>query len=185
MTNFDALLKGLYAFIGPVIVGIVSGVISAILFHCILKRTSPKLKISDKIEKRKINNKILYHIKVVNLRRRFAVNVTPFLELVHSENGPDGPILRYMPIKVYAEDIPYIDPYKRKDKESKYAVRFEITNDLEQIWADDTMHYLHLRIYCNDAFSGSGKFFDITYHKRNCIVKGAFKTGKSVEIVSD
>ena len=183
MTNFGAVVKGLYAFISPVIVGTVSGVISAILFHCILKRTSPKLKISDKIEKHETDNNILYHIKVVNLRRRFAINVTPFLELVHSENGPDGSVLKSMPIKVYAEDIPYIDPYNRKDKDSKYAVRFEITNDLENIWADDTRQYLQLRIYCNDAFSGSGKFFDIIYYKRTCIVKGAFKTGKSMEIV--
>ena len=80
--------------LNTVVTGIIAGVVSSATFHVILKRTVPKIKISDKIEKRIVNGQAKYHIKIVNLRRRFVVNVAPYLDLAHSENGPDGTILR-------------------------------------------------------------------------------------------
>lgn len=80
--------------INSVITGVISGIVSAAIFHIILKRTTPKIKISDQIEKRIDNGKVKYHIKVVNLRKRYVVNVTPYLDIAHLENAPGGRILR-------------------------------------------------------------------------------------------
>ena len=132
------------------------------------------------IEKRVVNGKPVYHIKIVNLRRRFVVNVVPYLDLVHSENGPDGTILRFRKMDIYSEDVPYIDPYKRQDTECKYAVRVEIPKQLESIWIDDKVQSLQLQIYCTDEFSGSGKLFSQKYYNHSCIVEGKFRTGKCI-----
>lgn len=169
--------------VSSIIIGIISGIISAAVFHCILRRTTPKIKISKQIEKREINGEVKYHIKVVNLRKRFAVNVMPFLDLVHSENGPDGTILCLKALEIHADDIPYIDPYSRRDSDAKYAVRVEITDSLEKIWENDRSQHLQLKIFCIDEFSGSGKLFQQTYYQRKCIINGRFETGKSLNIV--
>lgn len=165
------------------IVGIVSGLVSAIIFHCILKKSSPKIIISDEIEKREVNGKSEYRIKVVNLQKHFAVNVKPYLVLVHSQNGVNGLILRTKQLKVYEEDLPYIDPFNKKDADCKYAVRFRVTENLEVDWNNTVAQHLEIRIYCVDEFSGAGKLFVKNYYSPSCIVKGNFKTGKSLEIV--
>lgn len=170
--------------LNTVVTGIIAGVVSSATFHVILKRTVPKIKISDKIEKRIVNGQAKYHIKIVNLRRRFVVNVAPYLDLAHSENGPDGTILRLKKLDIHSEDVPYIDPYKRQDTECKYAVRVELTEQLESIWTDDQTQFLQVQIYCADEFSGSGKLFSQKYFSHNCIVEGKFKTGKSLDIVT-
>ena len=169
--------------IESIIIGIVSGLVSAAMFHCILRRSAPKIIISDKIEKREVGGKVEYHIKVVNLKMRFVVNIKPYLVLVHSKNGPNGPILRTTQLHVYEEDLPYIDPFNTKDTDSKYAVRFRITENLERDWQNKESQHLEIRIYCTDEFSGSGKLFVQSYYSPVCIVAGSFKTGKSVEIV--
>ena len=154
------------------------------MFHSILKLTKPKIIISDQIAKRiGDDGKAIYHIKVVNLRKKFVVNVMPYLDLAHSENGPGGTILRLKALNVDARKIPFIDPYDHRDTDSKYAVRFEIHENLDEVWQNDTTQFLRLLIFCVDEFSGSGKFFEKKYYQRSCIVSGKFKTGKSVEVI--
>lgn len=175
--------------INSVVIGIISGIVSAAIFHIFLKSTIPKIIISNQIEKRKVKVELdgkveylyQYHIKVVNLTRRYVVSVTPYLFMEHRENGPDGNILRQKILNIYKDDIPYIDPYNKHDIESKYAVRIEIAEPLEDIW-ENSGQSLQLQIYCVDEFSGSGKFFQQTYYQKSCIVEGKFKTGKSLEI---
>lgn len=168
-----------------IIIGVLSGIVSAFIFHLILKLTKPQIIISDKIEKRvDSNGNIVYHIKVVNLRKRFVVNVIPYLDLVHSEKGPGGIILRLKALNIDVKSIPYIDPYDRRDSYCKYAVRVEIKESLETVWANDTTQSLRLLIYCVDEFSGAGKFFEKNYYQRNCIKEGKFVIGKSVEVTS-
>lgn len=168
-----------------VLIGIISGIVSAIIFHFILKRTTPKIIISGNIEKRKIKDteKYCYHIKVVNLRKRYAINVVPYLDFQHTENGPDGTILRLKALPVHAEHIPYIAPYSKKDSNCEYAVRFEITDEVENEWAGDNTKSLCLQIFCADEFSGTGKFFKQVYYGPDCIVQGRFRTGKCLEII--
>ncbi len=52
-------------FLQPTIIGVVSGIFSAFLFHCILKLSAPKILISSVIEERKVVGVTKYHIKIV------------------------------------------------------------------------------------------------------------------------
>lgn len=169
-------------FFESAIIGIISGLFSAFLFHCIKKLSMPKVHISPVIEKREVDGIMKYHIKIVNVRRRFVVNVEPYLELVHQSNGSDGPVLRVKVLPTSAEMIPYIDPYRKQDSDKKYAVRYELPNDLLELWNDDSNKYLMFKIFCTDAFSGSGKLFCKEYRQHSCIIAGQFKTGKSMDI---
>ena len=170
-------------FLLPIIIGIISGIVSTALFHCLLKFTKPNIIISDCIEKRIVDQKPVYHIKVVNLRKRNAVGIKLYLYLVHAENGHDGTILRYEQMEIHDGGIPYIDPYDKKDSTSKYAIRLELPNQLLDIWKDDRIQYLRFGIYCVDEFTGSEKFFSQEYRQHSKIIEGKFKTGKSLEIV--
>lgn len=172
-------------FLQSAIIGVMSGVLSAFLFHCILKLSAPKILISSVIEKREVEGVIKYHIKIVNVKRRFLVNIIPYLEVAHHSNGGDGPVLRVKVLPTSAEMIPYIDPYCRRDSDKKYAVRYELPDNLLELWNDDSAGYLMFKIYCTDAFSGSGKLFCMEYRQHSCIVAGKFKTGKAVDIIPE
>lgn len=170
-------------FLQPTIIGVVSGILSAFLFHCILKLSVPKILISPAIEKREVAGVMKYHIKIVNVKRGFLVNIIPYLEVAHHSNGGDGPVLRVRVLPTSTEMIPYIDPYCKRDPEKKYAVRYELPDDLLELWNDDSEGYLMFKVYCTDAFSGSGKLFCMEYRQHSCVVAGKFKTGKSVDII--
>lgn len=168
----------------PIIIGTISGILSAFLFHCILKWSMPKILISPSIEKREVDGVTKYHIKIVNVKRRFVVNIIPYLEIAHSSNGRDGPLLRVKVLPASADMIPYIDPYSKHDKDHKYAVRYELPDNLLELWNDDSTKYLMFKIFCTDAFSASGKLFCMEYRQHSCIVNGQFRTGKSMDIVN-
>lgn len=170
------------AFLAAIVTGIISGIVSAAIFHCLLQQNVPEIKISDKISKRDVNGKTEYRIKVVNLKKRYVTNIRPYLELVHQEYTSTGIVARTKILPIYADDIPYIDPYDENDTVYKYAVRCELTDTLEADW-NDNLKYLQVKIFCEDAFSGAGKLFCQTYQNPNtCIVPGKFKAGMSMEI---
>ena len=164
------------------LLGILSGIIASLLFHLLLKKDTPKIKISDTIAMRSDEEHTEYRIKVVNLRKRYVSHVSVFLFLDNMENGPDGRILREKPLVVYSEDIPFIDPKRRKDLDCKYAVRFRVDDNLLSKWEDKKHQYLLLRLYCIDEKSGSGKMFEKEYRSPNCIIEGSFETGASMAI---
>ncbi len=173
------------SFISSLIGGIVAGVISAGLFHVILKHSVPDIKISENIEKRTDSNgKITYHIKVVNLKKRFVVNVKPYLYLEHEEGSVDGKKLRSKILTIYDKTVPFLYPLDEKDDYKKYATRVELTEDLEKEWHNDNKYHLVVQLYGEDAFSGAGKMFTVNYYKMSTsIIEGEFKVGTSTEIV--
>ncbi len=166
-----------------ILVGVVSGVISAAVFHVIMKYTVPSISISDEIEERQGKNGKEYRIKIVNNRKRYVNNVKIYADLVHYENGPNGTVVRIGEVKVHNEDIPYIDPYDEKDVYCKYAVRCRFADDVLDMWKGDKQKHLQVRVFCTDEFSGAGKVFSKEYRQSSCVVSGSFKTGTSMEIV--
>lgn len=167
-----------------VVTGVLSGLCASLLFHLLLKHTTPKLEIAREIERRFIEGsaKPEFRIKIVNKRKRYATDFSLFLSLVHEENGPDGIIVRMRQLDICEDQIPYIEPYERKDKNGKYAVRVQIPINLDEEWLDDRIERRELTMFCRDAFSGSGKFFTRNYYSKADIITGRYNTGKRIDV---
>ncbi len=164
-------------------VGLVAGVVSSMASHLLLSLTKPRIKLSDKISKKVTQEGIEYRVKVVNLSRHYAKNVKVILELVTRQVGMGGQILKVEPIPLARPDVNFIEPYNKKDRDALYAVRFQISSPLENVWQDDENTFLLLTLYCESEFNGAGKVFSQEYaFRRNSIKEGDFRFGKSCEI---
>lgn len=169
-----------------IVIGIITGIASAAIFHLLLRSFKPKIKISNKISRRTVTVNGIespeYRIKIVNCRRRSIVNVKTYVDIVHEENGVDGIVQKFKKLPSFDSDLPYIDPYKNNDAACPYAVRVKLPSCLMEEWKNPNTARLEVHIFCMDAFSGSGAMFSQTFYGTNAIVDGQFKTGKSLDI---
>ena len=170
-------------FIVPIIIGILSSLISSLIFLYFLRNKRPNVAISDKISKISRNGKNHYIIKIMNQNKRSIINIKISLSLVKSRVIAGGilPIYQKLPLK--SNEIFEISEYDMKDKNATYAFRFVTDFDLENMW-DDTKSYLRFRLICMDSFSNFSRVFNQFYYRKSNVIKeGEFKHGDSFDIV--
>lgn len=169
-----------------ILIGVITGIASAALFHIMLRRLKPKIMISDKIVREKVikngNTIVEYRIKIVNCRPRSIVNIKTFVNIVRLEDDTDGIVYFHGKLPSFDDDLPYIAPYRKNDCGSQYAVWPRLPSELEDKWGKNNNNQLIVRIYCMDSFSGADAMFSQTYGT-DAIVDGQFKTGKSLDVV--
>lgn len=163
--------------------GLVSGILASLIAQLIIRATKPKINISNNISKQLVNGSHEYRFKVVNLSKSYAKNLIVSAQLITIINAPDGPLITTRPLPLTRKDIKFIAPYNKHDINSTYAVRFRLNCNLEEMWESDDYTSLEITIFCENEQNGCGKMFQRLYRKKDTIVEGTFKTGKSIEIV--
>lgn len=168
------LLEGLW-------VGLVSGLMASALVFLMAQRTRPRIEIAPQIAK---DSADIYRMKLVNQARRAALDVRLDLQLRTTSSQPGGAYQPHSHPRVFKEPFHFDLPgFRKKDASARYARVYELNQNLESLWTDDTNQYLELQVFAVDSFSGFGRVFSREFRdKRSCIKIGMFEHGKSVEI---
>lgn len=167
------------------VTGLLSGIAASVLFAMMSRWFKPKIVIADKIAKTYQGQTSVYKVKFVNLSRHYAKNVHIIAQLIECQN-PDsetGVIVQTKPLKFVRTDFSFVEPFDRKDKEERYAVRLVFQNNIEEVWKDPIHHSLEILIYCENEMNGAGKVFKRIYRTPKSIIEGTYETGKSTKII--
>ena len=163
------------------LIGVVSGIVSAIFIGLFWQISRPRIRISAEIAK---NRKNEYRIKIINNSRFFSVaDVRFFLQVVKQVNGQNGNILRTFNVELPYPYLLSISPQKRNDPYDEYAVRLVLPMNLESVWKEDEHMQLKLTVFCSNEFHTSSRMYIKTYYKKNCIKDGEFECANSMKIV--
>jgi hypothetical protein len=169
----------------PLILGVAASGAASIIFWLALFRIRPNIAISDKIAKGKTDdNQTAYRIKLVNLSRRAAVDLHVSIFRDTLRNVPDGEVHRLKPLAIRSTPGHMLHSYRKKDPDSRYALRLRIEDDLDAVWTDDDVESLVVRIYARDSMSGAYRHFEHVYRKKSVIKIGSFHKGKSFDVGS-
>jgi hypothetical protein len=124
-----------------------------------------------------------YHIKVINRSRRAAVDIRAELRLRTEVSVPGGKVITNERMNLKYSEVLQISGYRKKDEKAEYARRFIISDDVDEIWKDETHTHIGFRIYAKDSLSNLGRVFSKDYHtKRYSLVDGSFVFGDSMEV---
>ena len=163
-----------------VLIGILSGFIASIVFFAVMLIIKPRANVSSQICKRisKDSNKSVYQIKIVNLTRATLSNLRYCLQY-NIDNG-DG-TSNVTEIKPSKSCLFYIDKYRRRDKDAKYAVRISFNIDESEHELKDRAYYI-FTLYAQHGLSNTATCKREIY-KSGSIIEGIFETGKSIKIL--
>jgi hypothetical protein len=170
---------------GSIVIGIVSSIISSLIWLYFFSMLRPKIEISAKIAKdiNSADGKPVYIFKVINRSRRSIMNVRARLSLLKPFIVPEGQVNLATQIPLKTDDVFSLKHFDSADKNADYAFRFVTHEDLDSIWSNDEAQFIILRIYAMDSLSGLGKLFERKYMlRRDSIRKGTFVAGNSFEI---
>lgn len=164
--------------------GVISGIIASIIAQLIFRLNKPKIEISNDIAKcEKQDGTFEYRIKIVNKSKQYVKNMKVFAHLVTNHNAPDGNLLTVEPVHISRNDISFIEPFDEKDQNALYAIRLRIESELENLWGDDSITYLEIKIFCENEKNGCGKVFSNIYRTKKSIIVGTFETKTSMTII--
>lgn len=167
----------------PLATGVGASFVASVVFWLALFRVRPKIVISDKIAKGLTDDgDTAYRIKIVNKSRRSAVDLHVAVYRDTYRNVPDGQVHRLKPLKIRSTPGYMLHGYRCRDAESRYALRLRIDEDVDQVWTDDSIQSLVVRIYARDSMSGAYRHFEHAYTQRTCITPGSFHKGDSFEV---
>lgn len=175
----DFFLNMLKASYPSILSGILSGIIASVILNHYYWNIKPNLLISDHIAK---NSKNEYRVKIINKSKFYITNIFIQVQLVTISNGKGGNILNVVNLDIPYKTLQIINPYDKKDSNALYAVRFVISNKLEQQWENDEYTHLKLTIYCSNERNNASKLHEKIYHRKSDIKNGEFKCGESFEI---
>jgi hypothetical protein len=171
-------------YLGIIVTGLFTSLISAMLFLYILNLLRPKIEISSEISKSvSLTNKLKYTIKVINKTKFDVYDIKAQLHIIRKCQTPSGEIEKSELIELRRSDPFILGKFNRKDINADYAFRFVTYADLDSIWNDDDKDILKFRIICKHQISGVLKCFQHEYRiKRSVIKNGKFKAGNLFEI---
>ena len=165
-----------------IVVGIVSGVLSSVVFFFMLRRIRPQIEISPVIAKLSQGGYTYYDFKIINLSKRAAINIQAHLVLATQTNVEGGPIYKTVGIELTKNTFFELGPFFEEDRDAYYALRFTTVEDIDTMWANDSSH-LRLRVMATDAETGFSRAFMRDFRiKRSAIKAGQHEFGKSLAI---
>jgi hypothetical protein len=167
-----------------VIVPILIGLLTSLLFLLLIRRVRPNIQISEniaKVESKKHLGKYGYVVKILNKSKRSAVDIKVRFAIVQEKIVPDGIINRTTDFELEKDSEFEILGFNKKEPEAS-AFRFLTYDDLEAKCDDDNTYLLFV-VYAKDSLTGFGKVFTQKYYKKRVHLKdGSFKVGTSMEI---
>lgn len=172
----------LNSFLIGIISGVISGIIASFVVQLIIYLSKPNIIISDNIAKQNGPNGPEYRIKIVNKSKAYAKDLSVQVNIMSRENAINGNLLSAKPLPLVRKDISYIEPFDKKDEDTKYAIRVRINSDLENVWKDDKTNYVEIKVFCTNELTSAGKVFSKEYKKKVLIKEGEFEAGQSMDI---
>ncbi|MDD4991617.1 MAG: hypothetical protein PHR83_05215 [Paludibacter sp.] len=171
-------------YLGIIVTGLFTSLISAILFLYILSLLRPKIEISPEISKSiSLTNKLKYTVKVINKTRFDVYDIKAQLHIIRKCQTPSGEIEKSELIELKRDDPFILGKFDKKDVNADYAFRFVTYIDLESIWTDDNNDILKFRVICKHQISGVLGYFQQKYRVKKSVIKtGEFKAGNLMEI---
>ena len=162
-----------------IVTGILAGLIASAIFYLMMHIIRPKILLSDKICRRKIddNGNELIEVKVVNKTKAMLMNskYSMYLETVYEDNLID--IEEVKPVK---SNLKCIERYNRKDEKARYAVRFSYSINRELLKQKGVR--LSFVIFGKHAWSNTSSYVRKIYQVKD-IVDGIFQKGTSLDII--
>ena len=142
-----------------VIVPILIGVLSSVVFLLLLSRVRTSFEISSEIAKfrsKKPGHEFGYEVKILNNSRRSAVEVKVRFAVVRNPKVPGGFI---MPSRDFTleKDSQLEIPGFRKNNPGASAFRFLTYDNLEEVWGEHD--YIIFVLFAKDSLTGFGRVF--------------------------
>ena len=155
--------------------GVIASFIAGFLFFWFLSSQKPDIVISQSIAKTTTEGgKYNYVIKIINKTDRVNIDVKTELHLVRPRVVPGG-VIESRTRQIEIKNSPLIA--------LTTAFRFQIEENLEEIWTDDDIEFLKFTLITRDSFSSVSRVFVQSFHsKANQIKRGEFEAGESLEI---
>ncbi|MEI8273504.1 MAG: hypothetical protein WCG08_12850 [Paludibacter sp.] len=171
-------------YLGIIVTGLFTSLISAITFLYILNLLRPKIEISPQISKGlSLKNELKYSIKVINKTKFNIYDIKAQLHIIRKHQTPSGEIEKSELIEL-KRNVPFVlKKFDKKDTSYDYVFRFVTYVDLESIWVDDSKDILRFRMICKHQISGVLDCFEQNYRVKKSVIKnGDFKAGNLFEI---
>lgn len=170
------------SFLIGTISGVLSGIIASFIVQLVVYLSKPSIIISDNIAKQNGPDGPEYRIKIVNKSKFYAKDLSLQVNIINRENIVNGNLLSAKPLSLVRKDISYIEPFDKKDEDTKYAIRVRINADLEETWKNDRTDYVEIKVFCTNELTGAGKVFSKEYKRKVLIKEGEFEAGTSMSI---
>lgn len=183
-----------------IVEGIVTGVVSSVIFLYLLWNLKPNFSIGDKIscEKANLNGEIvdLYFFKIINRSLFFKVYDVKVLAKVCTPvkniNGSNSdhsiiniPYNTYQSVsrfnyRHYFQD--FIWGESTLEGQSNYALRFFTTHNLRKILENENKS-INFEVIARHSLTGFTRVQEMKFHHKTKIENGSFLTGNSFKIV--
>jgi hypothetical protein len=171
-----------YGYISNLLIGVVSGIVSSVLFFTLLRHLRPEILISPFIAKLQQDGHTYYDFKIINNSSRSAIDLRAHLVLTKPVNVEGGSVDNSIGITLTKDSFFELGRLDPTDQNAHYAFRFTTVDDIESLWKDDLSH-IRLRIMATDAESGFSRAFMHDFHtKRNSIKNGQHEFGTSLNV---
>ena len=169
--------------VSTLVLGVISGLLAALVFLALMSLCRPRLKFSPVIAEIAVDEEHHYSLKLVNKSRRAAVDIELQLFQVRQAQAANGPINRLTPIPLMLSGgIMLLPGHRRRDPENRFARRVRINANLAEIWTGEST-YLVLRCYATDSMSNFGRQFEMRYHRPDSSIQGGtFEVGNSMMV---
>lgn len=168
--------------LATILTGLISGVISSVLFFCMMSMLRPHLTISGDICKGVDDIGVFYAIKILNHSKYDVIDLKIELILKTPFNSNGGLNHSMEWINLRRDKILLLPRYKKDDKHGDYALVVATRDNLEQMWTNNAQ-FVEVKVHGKHCFSGIRKSFDKKYYtKRSTIKDGMFNFGKTFDI---
>lgn len=159
------------------VIGIVSGLISSLVYFIAMRRVKPKLVVAESMTYSSDDN--LYSVKVVNKTKVALTNVFYSLQL-HSRESRG--VVNIEHIKPAKDILHHFEKYSKDDLDESYAIRITFTD--EQKLKLNTNSYLVFTIYATHSISGRTVYSQLKYSKSKVVINGFYETGLSTKVLT-
>ena len=166
-----------------ILTGAVSSLVASIVFLVGLSWFRPKIAIADAVAKNTSNGRTFYSVKVINRTKSPVVGVRVRMTLATLRYVSNGPVFNQEEINLRTHEIMEIPEFDKKDEKARYAIQFEILDDLDTKWHDTNTTELRFQIYATHSFTGFGKAFEERYFNKSVALQnGAYAAGDTFSI---
>lgn len=170
-------------------IGVISGVIAALIFFLIMRVLKPRIIISNKIVKECVKKddgteEFVYRFKFINKTRSNIENVSIDLFLMEEYFNGTGKNYSSKGLTLAKPEFKFLAGTNEKNGENhNNCVQMRITEDLEKVWNGEK-EWLHVQIDSTHAKSGRRKVYVKRYtDSKNTICEGKFDSGENFDII--
>ena len=162
--------------------GLVSGVVSSLLFFWFISMMRPKIELSGMICTDVDPDGRFYAFKIINKTKYNLLDLRAEMILKTPVNSNGGPNYTHRWLTIKKETYLLFPKYNLKDAKAEYALVLGTREDLSSLWTDQAQ-FLQVKIHLKHSFSGISKSFVKEYYtKKSCVKEGMFNFGDSFEI---